>query len=273
MMRLPIVDSRRKSQMPLPVLNWKIDRDTEKIEKIGSKTVTLNEFIRQLPRAPKRTAVLGRTTDGLPLLFNLADSRPGSLLVVSDRSSRKTTLLKVLAASLAQLNRPEDVRFAVISRQPAEWEELEGRFPSHFMKITADHGPAAEELIYHLCDLVEARQNGMHIGTAYVLLIDGLDSLSKMDVDVSSNFEWLVRCGAQQQIWPVAALDSCDFMPSARFTELFKTRIVGRVADSQIASRLMPPSYHRTWDDDGRQLFTVRIHQHWMQFSLPESLA
>ncbi len=273
MMQLPIIDSRKKSQVPLPVLNWKIDRGTEEIEKISSNTGTLSEFIRKIPGAPKRTGVLGQTTDGLPLLFNLTDPRPGSLLVVSDRSSRKTTLLKVLAASLAQLNRPEAVRFAVISSQPAEWRELEDRFPSHFMNITPDQGQAAEDLIYHLCDLVEARQNGMHIGTAYVLLFDGLDSLVKMDVDLRSNFEWLVRCGARQQIWPVASLDSRDFMANIRFTELFKTRIVGQVADLQIASRLMPPRFHHTWDEDDHQPFTVRIHQHWMQFSLPESLA
>jgi len=94
-----------------------------------------------------------------------------------------------------------------------------------------------------------------------------------MDVDLRSNFEWLVRCGARQQIWPVASLDSRDFMANIHFTELFKTRIVGQVADLKIASRLMPPRFHHTWDEEGGQRFTVRIHQHWMQFSLPESLA
>lgn len=273
MMQIPIVDSRKKTSIPLPVVNWKVERQAEGIETILSPSGSLSELIQRLPGVPKRTAVLGQTLDGIPLLFNLGDTRPGSILVVADRSSRKTTLLQVLAKSLAKLNKPEEVRFAVLTARPDEWEELKRRFPSHFMKIVANDGTGAEDLIYHLCDLVEARQNGMRIGTAYVLLFDGMDTLAHMDVDLRNNFEWLVRCGARQQIWPVAALDSEEFLSNSRFTELFKTRIVGRVADLQVASRLMPPRFHNVSDEDNRQLFTVRIHQHWMQFFLPGSLA
>lgn len=273
MMQLPIIDSRKNIRSQMPVLNWKTDPQTAGVARERPDIYSLSQLIRQLPGEPKRTAVLGQTMDGLPLLFNLADARPGSVLVVGDRFSRKTTLLMGLALSLAQLNRPEDVRFAVITTRPEEWQELETRYPGHFMKITADDETGAEELIYHLCDLVEARQNGMHVGTAYVLLVDGMDSLAHMDVDLKNNFEWLIRCGARQLIWTVAALDSREYLAQYRFTELFKTRIIGRVEDHQTAARLMPPRFHKTDGEDDRHPFTVRIHQHWMQFSLPESLA
>lgn len=271
MLQIPIVNTK-KSNPSLPAMNLKFNRQPEEVESRVTNPSTLNDLIRQLPGVPRRTAVLGLTSEGIPLLFNLADARPGSVLVVADRSSQKTSLMKVLATSLAQHNRPEEVRFAVITGNPEEWIELETRFPSHFMKITANVGSESEDLIYHLCDLVEARQNGMHAGTAYVLLFDGLSSTAHMDVDLRANVEWLVRCGARQQIWTVAALECREFLTMNLTAELFKTRIVGQVSDPQIAARLMPPRFHNPGAGDMRPLFTVRIHQHWMQFSLPVSL-
>lgn len=273
MMQVPIVDSRNKGSTPHPVTNWKFGHPAAEEREFNSHAGSLTELIQQIPGTPKRTAILGETSDGLPLLFNLKDPRPGSLLLVADRASDKTSLLKVLSASLAQLNRPEEVRFAVITSRPDEWQELETRFPSHFLKIVAKDDPQAEDLIYHLCDLTEARQNGMHVGTAYVLFFDGMDALAHMDVDVRKNFEWLVRCGAHQQIWPVASLDSKGYLTNNHVAELFRTRIIGTVADNQIAVRLLPPRFHQNSAQDGSQRFTVRIHRHWLQFTLPNSLA
>lgn len=273
MMQVPIIDSRKNNSTQHPATTWTVGHPAAEEREFNSQVGSLTELIKKVPGAPKRTAILGETIDGLPLLFNLKDPRPGSLLLVADRQSNKTSLMKVLSASLAQLNRPEEVRFAVITARPDEWRELETRYPGHFMNIVAKDDPQAEDLIYHLCDLTEARQNGMHVGTAYVLFNDGMDSLAHMDVDVRKNFEWLVRCGAQQQIWPVASLDSKGYLTNNRVAELFRTRIIGAVADRQTAERLLPPRFHQNSAPDGSQRFTVRIHQHWLQFTLPNSLA
>ncbi len=273
MMQLPIVDSRKKPLLPLAGPNAKHSQQTAELERNRfHETRSLSELIRLVPGAPKNTAILGQTTDGLPLLFNLTDPRPGSLLVTDDRFGNKTALMQIIATSLAQLNRAEEVRFAVITALPEEWADLESRYPGHFMKIVANNAVEAEDLIYHLCDLVEARQNGMRAGTAYVLLFDGMEALANMDIDLKANFEWLVRCGASQKIWPVAAIDSNKILAANRYVELFHTRIVGSVNDPQLAARLLPPRFHNNSIEDFPRTFTVRIHQHWLQFHIPETL-
>lgn len=273
MMQLPIVDSRKKSLFPLAGHNAKYNQQTVELDRTRFQEIrSLAELIQLVPGAPKHTAILGQTTDGLPLLFNLTDPRPGSLLVTADRFGNKTALMKIIASSLAQLNRAEEVRFAVITALPDEWADLESRFPGHFMKIVGNNAVEAEDLIYHLCDLVEARQNGMRAGTAYVLLFDGMEALANMDIDLKANFEWLVRCGASQKIWPVAAIDSNKILANNRYVELFHTRIVGSVNDPQLAARLLPPRFHKNSVEENPRTFTVRIHQHWLQFFIPENL-
>ena len=270
MMQIPIVDSKKTSRSSQPVDGWSSRRSAVELELPLKEPQTFEELIRQLRGVPKKTAVLGQTSDGLPLLFNLDDARPSSLLVVADRFCGKTALLKIMASSLARFNRPEEVRFAVISSRPEEWMELETRFPGHFMKIVPNTGIEAEELIYHLCDLVEARQKGLRIGTAYVLIFDGMESLAQMDVDLRANFEWLVRSGARQQIWPLGVLNSDSYLPASRYAELFRTRIIGPVSDPRLAARFLPPRFHHSNFDEDQVKFTVRIHQHWLQFTLPD---
>ncbi len=273
MMQLPIVDSRKKSIFPLARPNAKFNQQTVELDRTHNQEIrSFSELFQLVPGAPKHTAILGQTTDGLPLLFNLTDPRPGSLLVTADRFSNKTTLLKIIATSLARLNRAEEVRFAVITAKSEEWADLESRFPAYFMNIVNSNSVEAEDLIYHLCDLVEARQNGMRAGTAYVLLFDGMEALANMDIDLKANFEWLVRCGASQRIWPVAAIDSNKILANNRYVELFRTRIVGSVNDPQLAARLLPPRFHNNSIEENPRTFTVRIHQHWLQFFIPENL-
>lgn len=263
MLQTPVVDSRVKNPAIVPAV---ASLRGEKDPAVGQ--FYLLDMVRDLPDQPKMTALLGQTIDSLPLLFNLLDSRPGSLLITAEQGMGKTSLLKTITTSLALLNRPEQVRFAVISTRPAEWMEMNTRFPGYFMNIISSQVKEVGDVIYHLCDLVEARQNGMHTGTTYLLLFDGLEATASMEEDLRANFEWLVRCGASLRIWTVAALDSAHLLTNFHSADLFKTRIIGTVRDRQVASRLLPSGLQSLPDETRR--FTVRIRQHWVQFRVPE---
>ncbi len=270
MLQIPIIRSESKPAGLHPALNWKLNHQAA--ANTAPESYRLSDLLGRLPKIPKRTGVLGQSADGMPLLFNLTDSRPGSLLVMADRFSGKTTLLKTLAVSLARQNKPEDVRFVVISAKPDEWAEEEARYGAHFMNITSNVESAAVDLIYHLGDLVEGRQNGGHVGTAYVLLFDGMDTLPHMDFDLRANFEWLVRFGARQQVWTVASLDPASMIEQRHYADLFRTRVTGTINDPKVASRLLSPPLQKLAAEGINRRFSVRLQQNWLQFYLPETL-
>jgi len=272
MLQIPIVDTNRSRQNNPPVLNWRRRIETSDSGSAVRDPFTLEELIGRVSGLKKRTALLGQTLEGLPLFFGLEDTSPSSILVVSDHAGGKTALTMTMAASLARLNKPEEVRFAVVTSRPDEWAGLETLYPAHFMKIASSSTVEAENLIYHLCDLVEGRQNGMHVGTSYMLIFDGMEMLQNMDVDLQANYEWLVRCGSQQQIWPLSTLNTESIQSNFRLADLFRTRIIGTIDNPQTAARFMPPRLYVNPHDGAVSRFTVRIHQHWLQFRIPDSL-
>lgn len=272
MLQIPIVRSNTQKASLHPTQDWKLNRRVTEDSSIQVEPYTLSDILRRLPPLPKRTGLLGASANGLPLLFNLTDPQPASLLVMADRFAGKTALLKTLVNSLARQNKPEDVRFAVITAKPEEWAQEEARYSQHFMKIISNIDNAAVDLIYQLGDLVEGRQNGGHVGTSYVLLFDGLDVLPHMDFDLRANFEWLVRYGARQQVWTAATLDPASMLEQRYYADLFRTRITGAVSDPQAAARLLPPRLQKRSAEGVNRRFTVRIQQNWLQFYLPESL-
>jgi len=272
MLQIPIVDTKKTTPRVDPATNWRRKALTSTSTANGIDTFTLDNLIRRVPGMQKRTGLLGQTLDGMPLLFNMEDPRPGSLMVISDHAGGKTAFSMTLAASLARLNKPEDVRFAVVTSRPDEWMGLETLYPTHFMRITSSASVEAENLIYHLCDLVEGRKNGMHVGTSYLLIFDGMESLQNMDLDLQANFEWLVRCGSQQHIWVLATLNAETVDGNYRFADLLRTRIIGTIDSPQTAARFMPPRLYKNPREEAVSRFTVRIHQHWIQFLIPDSL-
>ncbi|MHB0966324.1 MAG: hypothetical protein ACYC36_07695 [Bellilinea sp.] len=272
MLQIPIVRSNIQKASFHPALDWKLNRRVTEAPTVQPEPYTLSGILKRLPPLPKRTGLLGASAEGLPLLFNLTDPQPGSLLVMADRFAGKTALLKTLVNSLVRQNRPEDVRFAVITAKPEEWAEEATRFAQHFLQITSNIDSAAVDLIYQLGDLVEGRRNGGHVGTAYMLLFDGMDVLPHMDVDLRANFEWLVRYGARQQIWTAATLDPASMLEQRYYADLFRTRITGAVSDPNMAARLLPSRLQKRAAEGLNRRFTVRIQQNWLQFYLPESL-
>jgi len=270
MLQLPIVNTNTTQNKLHPALNWKLGH------KLAGETIyepyTLSEAIKRLAPLPKRTGLIGQSAEGIPVLFNLTDPRPGSLLILSDHHSGKTRLLKTLAHTLARQNKAEEVRFGVISARPKEWDEEHSRYGTHFMQITSNIASDAVDLIYQLGDLVEDRQKSGRVGTGYVLLFDGIDTLPHMDLDLRANFEWLVQFGARHQIWTVATIDPASMLEQRHYADLFRTRITGAVTDAAIASRLLSPPSQKLAADSYDRHFTVRVKQNWLKFYLPESL-
>jgi hypothetical protein len=232
---------------------------------------TLDDLLASIPALPMQTAALGRTTDDSPLLFDLNDPHPGALLVVADRFSGKTQLLKTIAHSLMRRNRPYEVSFQVVSAHPEQWKRESALHADYFSTITANYQRAGADAILSACDLVESRQHGRNRGSALLFFLDGIDTLPYMDFDVRLNFEWLIQEGPAVQVWPVVSADSEIAVQNPRWVNLFRTRLAGFMHDKRTAKDLaLINQLDFSAFERGRQ-FAVRIGRSWLQFYTPES--
>lgn len=271
MVALPIVDTRKTDYQ---VAERRIQRLPLHMgirpEQLAVPVFSLTEMLEQIPNLPAATALLGFGQDGYPLLFDLRDPRPGPILVVGDKFSGKTRLLKTIALSLIARNQPDEVQFAVLSGRPEQWKHIRGANEGYFSRLHTNYERAAATTILEMCDLVEARQNGEAIDRAVVFLVDGLDTVAYMDFGVRMNFEWLLKCGPKVQVWTIAALDTESALRQTHLVNFFRTRLVGSIHNRNGGRELALSNDLNPADLIPGSQFAVRLQRAWLKFTLPE---
>lgn len=238
----------------------------------GSLTApSLETILATFPRLPARTAVLGVGGDGLPVLFDLQDERPGALLITADRGVGKTSLLQTLMVSSIALSLPHEVQFVIIADDLSRWEWLDadpdaGRY---MLDLVSPQEPAAGGWIVRLAKMASARQKGLQSGPIIVLLIDGLEFLAECGPDVQSAFEWLLRNGSAAGIWPVATLPAPRLASLQPLVDQFPTHIIGRLGSREAVRSL---GLDESAGDQVLQAafrFSVQVGGRWVEFDLP----
>ncbi len=272
MIALPIVDTQRTefqvAEAPAARLTMAVSP-----EQLGSTALNLRQIHARISDLPAETAVLGLGEDGLPLLFDLRDPRPGPVLVLGDKFSGKTRLLQTIVQSLILRNRASQVQFAVLSGKPEQWQALQQTRRDYFRCLHSNYERAAAATILELCDLVEGRQHGQEIDRSILFILDGMDTVPYMDFGIRMNFEWLLKEGPAVRVWPLATLDSESAMQQLRWVNRFRTRLIGAIAKAG-HGRDLALSYELKPADliPGSQ-FAVRLNRNWLVFSLPETSA
>ncbi len=270
MVALPIVNTKMDAHA-FPAWNTRVGTPLRGGQQTpGSKPASLNDLIRQMPALPLQTAILGESSEHTPVLFDLNDPRPGSLLIVGERYAGKTGLIKTMVHSLLRTNRPYEVQFSVISAKPGQWSLEENRYGDYFKVITSNYERDAADAILAACDLIESRQHGRMSGGAHLVILDGMDTLPYMDFDVRLNFEWLLQEGPFYQVWPVVACDVQTARQHPQWISLFRSRLTGYIEDPTTARELsLLPTVDFSAFERGRQ-FAVRIGRANLQFWTPE---
>lgn len=271
MIELPIVDNRKKTSFELlSGAGCSVTDEEVKTPSFSHDSFTIKDLISQTPLLSEQTAILGHTLEDVPILFDLNDPKPGPILIVADRYSGKTRLLKTIAHSLRMTNRPYNVEFHVMSAHPEQWETERSACAEYFKTVIPNNDHAAADTIMAICDLVESRQNGHQSGQAVILIVDGIDTLSFMDFDIRMNFEWLLQEGPAVQVWPIVSAESKSALQNQHLINLFHTRLAGFMHDSKSARELsLIAQLDFSTFKRGRQ-FAVRIGRSWLQFITPE---
>jgi hypothetical protein len=221
----------------------------------------------QLPHYPTETALLGMCDDGLPVLFDLTDPRPGPLLLTGDSGSGKTTLMQGLLRSLIAVNSQYEIKYALIPSKPDEWAAYENT-TEHCFAFHPQYDTAAGDTIIRLAEIADQRRVGKEMGASILLLIDDLRFLSRADYDVRLNFEWLLKCGPELGVWPVVSLPSVAAREMSRVVSYFRTRLIGHMPAENSTRITLFDGCNPESLRPGKQ-FAVRVEDAWLRFHLP----
>lgn len=238
--------------------------------KPSGRNMTLRQAIASFSHLPPQTAILGVCEDGLPVLLDLTDDRPGPLMVCGDDGVGKTDLMQALVQTAISLNSSNEVKYSVIASAPEQWAALDGARTRdrHCFGFASAYSDEAGGVIMKLAEIAEQRRTGRGNGPAILLVIDDLQFMARADFDVRLNFEWLLKNGPSLQVWPVVSLPTQAALDMSRMVTYFHTRLIGHM-ESSPGNRL---SLYDGLDaenlEPGKQ-FAVRVDDQWLNFWLP----
>ncbi len=234
---------------------------------------SLEDLLSKYQHLPEKTALLGLAGQESPVLFDLEDTKPQSILLANDHLPSLRRLMMVMINSITQYNRPDQIQYLIISEFPDKWSEYIQTFDPQFdfcSGIVAGHDSIAEDWILYLSQLADARHHGRQWGPTILFFIDDLAQLEQLDEQVRLNYEWLIRNGAKVQIWPIAGVNLEQQAVMEKFGSHFKTRIIGQADENVLLpyKKTFPPSLISQLKPNRN--FMTRIGSEWIQFWVPK---
>src|SRR5919106_438088 len=194
---------------------------------------SLDEVLADYSPMPHEALFLGVASDDLPVLLNLHDSVPGSILISADPGAGKTTMLQTIALSAGQMHHPENLQFGVLTNHPDEWNGLE-QIPNNVGVFPLYH-KSAEDFILSLASWAHDNKTSQQ---CVLLLLDDLEAASNLDFDARQNLRWLLLRGPARRVWPILTLNPNRMENIMPWLDAFHTRVFGAVQDSQHIQKL-----------------------------------
>jgi hypothetical protein len=224
---------------------------------------SVDEVMGELGSVPDGTLFLGMADDGLPVLLNLYDPLPGSILVSGDKGSGKTHLLKCVAEVTLRMFDPKEVQFGVLTTSPSEWKDLE-RF-EHCAAILPIYETSAMDFVFSLNAWAHQNKSRQSV----ILLIDGLDKVNAWNDTAINNLRWLTMRGPARRVWPVATLNSEHLRSSEKLTSEFHTFIFGATKDKRIPYQVAQSPTAELGDLIPGNQFAMKEGNDWLKFWIP----
>jgi hypothetical protein len=183
---------------------------------------SLEQMLDEIGPLPKTSLFFGQAQDRLPVLLDLADPRPGAILIAGDPGAGKTHLLRTIARFLVYRHPPQTTQYGVITSCPQEWNNLAD--VPHCVGIFPVQARSAVEFIRALA--LWTRMTRMH-RQSVLLMIDGLDQFADLNSSAGHDLETLLVHGPANQIWPIATIDPIRSGFAGGWLKYFQTHISG----------------------------------------------
>ena len=233
---------------------------------------SFDELIHQHPNIPELSAILGKSGE-MPILFDLVDPRPGSILIVNDHLPSIRKLMSVMMKSLVRFSHATSLQFITISHYPEKWMETIQFFDPQYCYcagVSGEYEKSAEDWIHYLARKAEDRLSGRNLGPAAILFIDDCELISHLDIQARLNYKWLLANGAASRIWVVSGLDLRKNPDLLQPIDHYKTRIFGHV-DRNLSSthaKLIPAAISEQLQPERN--FVTKIGSNWVRFWAPK---
>lgn len=226
--------------------------------------LSLSTVLAEMGPLPRQALFLGVASDGLPVLLNLHDPHPGSMLVAGDAGSGKTAFLQTIVHSVAQTHSSDDVQLGIITAHPEEWESVEAT--AHSVGIFHTQENSAQDFMSSLATWAHANKQARQ---SVLLLVDGLESIASLDFDSLQNFRWLLLRGPARRVWPIITLNAARREEVKSWLEIFRTRIFGHIEDELVAAKLGADTTSALNQLVAGIQFSLRENENWLRFWLP----
>lgn len=232
---------------------------------------TFEELIYQFPNIPETTAILGKM-GSMPILFDLDDPRPGSVLIVNDHLPSIRKFLTAIMKSLTSFSQSTSFQFITISHYPDKWVELIQEFDPQFKYcagVSGEYESSAEDWIMYLAKKAQDRITGRNKGPAAILFLDDFDLVDSLNIQARLNFEWLLKHGSSSRIWIISGLDIRKTPQKFNQIEQFKTRIFGQISSDTTSIKGIAPITELAQLQSERN-FLTKIGSNWIRFWAPK---
>lgn len=225
----------------------------------------LSQVLAGFGSMPDEALFLGVASDELPVLLNLHDPLPGPILIIGDPGTGKTSFLQSIVRAVGQMHQPEKVQLGTLTSHPDEWNGFE-KVPNA-VGVFSVHDRSSEDFILSLASWAHGNKSSRQ---SVLLLLDGLDAVTNMEVDAVQNLRWLLLRGPTRRVWPIITLSTQAIEKMEPWFDAFRTRILGSIEDESVIHLLDADQANLESLETGSE-FTLREGNRWLRFWIPTS--
>jgi len=226
---------------------------------------TMSRALARIGPLPREALLLGAAEDDLPVLLNLYDPAPGSLLVTGYAGSGKMAFLQSVARLLTQTHQPEDLQYSVITSRPDKWTEI--RNTSHCVGVFSINDTGAQNLVHSMSVWAHENRKSQQ---SLLLMVDDLEAVARLDLDVLQNLRWLLSHGPSRRVWPIVTMDADRYGQVISWIPIFRTRIFGKIKNERVAGALGGDKNSALDRLEAPKQFSLRENDAWVRFHLLE---
>jgi energy-coupling factor transporter ATP-binding protein EcfA2 len=229
----------------------------------------LPDMVEEMGVLPPASMIIGACDDRSHLFLELTEPQPGAILILGEAGSGKSRLLQAMIGSLAAVNSPRHVRYALICDIEPDVQELIEK--PHCYRHYWPNALKAGDLVLELADLIEKRQEYKQDWSAVVLAIDDLSSfVNYLDDETIEQLAWLIANGPEVRIWTIATLPVADLRKLDKdLIKAFGTRLVGKINEPEMAEEISGSANARPQTLQMGNQFGVVFGEEWIPFWVP----
>lgn len=160
----------------------------------GSPVQSVTEYLKELGPMPAEALLLGKCADELPLLLNLYDPEPLSVLMISQFD---TVFLASVAVAIQSILDTK-ISYGVITDRPEQWAWAD----SFCVGVFSAYHRSAEDFILSAASWAHGNKSSKEV---VIVLLDNFSNWhEQLEFDAYQNLKWLLVNGAKSRTWTIA---------------------------------------------------------------------